>query len=398
MINTRRMKKIFVLVSFLCCLTLSAMGQTTEKLGATPAMGWNSWNKFNCQINQQLIHEIIDAMVSTGLKDAGYQYVNLDDAWHGPRDENGFIQPDAKRFSSGIKALSDYAHSKGLKFGIYTCAGSKTCANYPGSLGHEYQDALQYARWGVDYIKEDWCNTENINAKGAYRVMADAIQQTGRPMYFSLCEWGTNKPWLWAGKFAQSWRTTGDIQNNFKSVLSILDQQQGLRKYAGPGHWNDPDMLEVGNGMPVNEDRAHFSMWCMLAAPLILGNDIRHMSKETAGILMNKDVIAVDQDKLGVEGLRYATDNDLEFWFKPLEGGDWAFCILNRGTAPVKYVLNWQKFNFTDDLSKRATNFDQMVYSIRNLWTKKNEGTSKRTKKVIIPGHDVVMYRLTPKK
>ena len=217
-------------------------------------------------------------------------------------------------------------------------------------------------------------------------------------MYFSLCEWGTNKPWLWAGKFAQSWRTTGDIQNNFGSVLSILDQQEGLRKYAGPGHWNDPDMLEVGNGMPVNEDRAHFSMWCMLAAPLILGNDIRHMSKETAGIIMNKDVIAVDQDKLGIEGLKYSKENNLEFWFKPLVDGDWAFCILNRGTEPAKYVINWQKFNFTDDLSKRATDFNQTIYSIRNLWTKKNEGTSKKIKKVIVPGHDVLMYRLTPKK
>jgi alpha-galactosidase len=217
-------------------------------------------------------------------------------------------------------------------------------------------------------------------------------------MYLSLCEWGTNKPWLWAGEFAQSWRTTGDIQNNFNSVLGILDLQNGLRKYAGPGHWNDPDMLEVGNGMPVNEDRAHFSMWCMLAAPLILGNDIRHMSKETADIIMNKEVIAVDQDRLGIEGLRYAKENDLEFWFKPLEGGDWAFCILNRGTQPEKYTIDWQKFNFTDDLSKCATHFDQKTYSIRNLWTRKKEGTSKKTKKVVIPGHDVLMYRLTPKK
>jgi alpha-galactosidase len=387
-----------ILLAVLLCCPFTVHAQKFEHLADTPAMGWNSWNKFYCNINEDVIKGAIDAMVTSGLKDAGYQYVNIDDCWHGNRDADGFIQSDPVKFKSGIKALSDYAHAKGLKLGIYSCAGTKTCAGRPGSLGHEYQDALQYARWGVDYLKEDWCYAGDINPKGAYRLMRDALHAAGRPIYFSLCEWGSNKPWEWAGEIGHSWRTTGDIENNFKSVLKILDLQEGLRKYAGPGHWNDPDMLEVGNGMPVNEDRAHFSMWCMLAAPLILGNDIRSMSKETGDIVMNKEVIAIDQDKLGVEGLKFSTEGDLEFWFKPLVGGNWAFCILNRGEKPVNYTIDWKKFNVNDELSKCATNFDTTVYNLRNLWTKKNEGNTKKAKKVVIPSHDVLLYNLSVKK
>jgi alpha-galactosidase len=387
-----------ILLAVLFCCPFTVQAQKFEHLADTPAMGWNSWNKFYCNINEDVIKGAIDAMVASGLRDAGYVYVNIDDCWHGERDGNGFIQANPTTFKSGIKALSDYAHSKGLKLGIYSCAGTKTCAGRPGSFGHEYQDALQYARWGVDYLKEDWCYAENINPKGAYKLMRDALHAAGRPIYFSLCEWGSNKPWEWAGDIGHSWRTTGDIENNFKSVLKILDLQNGLRKYAGPGHWNDPDMLEVGNGMPVNEDRAHFSMWCMLAAPLILGNDIRSMSKETADIIMNKEVIAIDQDKLGVEGLKFSTEGDLEFWFKPLENGNWAFCILNRGDKPANYTIDWKNFNVNDELSKCATNFDTTVYNLRNLWTKKNEGNTKKVKKVVIPSHDVLLYNLSIKK
>jgi len=218
------------------------------------------------------------------------------------------------------------------------------------------------------------------------------------PMVFSMCEWGSNKPWEWAKEVGNSWRTTGDIQNNFKSVLTIIDLQKNIRQYAGPGHWNDPDMLEVGNGMSENEDRAHFSMWCMLAAPLILGNDVCHMSKATADIVMNKEVIALDQDELGVEGKFVGSDGNLEFWFKPLSNGDWAFCILNRGTDAAKYTIDWKKLDLNDDLSKRSTDFDKSVYAIRNLWTKKNEGTTKKEKKVVVLGHDVLVYRLIAKK
>ncbi len=393
------MKHLFysLIVILLLCFYNIAKAQKFEHLADTPAMGWNSWNKFTDYINEDIVKGTIDAMVETGLRDVGYIYINIDDSWHGERDGEGFIQSSPKKFPSGIKVLVDYAHSKGLKLGLYSDAGYKTCANYSGSLGHEYQDALQYARWGVDYLKEDFCYTENINPIGAYTLMCNAIRDAGRPVYFSICEGGYNKPWEWGKAISHSWRTTIDIQNNFESVLSIIDQQEGLRKYAGPGHWNDPDMLEVGNGMSVHEDRAHFTMWCMLAAPLILGNDIRSMNKETAEILMNKDVIAIDQDKLGVEALKFSSENGLEFWFKPLENGDWAFCILNRNKTPENYIIDWQKFNLKDDISQRSINFNTIIYNLRNLWTKKSEGNTRGKKKIVIEGHDILIWRLSRK-
>jgi alpha-galactosidase len=267
--------------------------QKFEQLALTPPMGWNSWNKFACDgINERVIRETADAMVSSGMKDAGYEYIVIDDCWQTGRDSSGNIIVDAKKFPSGIKALADYIHSKGLKFGIYSCAGNKTCAGRPGSHGHEYQDAISYARWGVDYLKEDWCNTGSQNAKASYTLMRDALYKAGRPIVFSLCEWGTNKPWEWAAGIGHLWRTCGDIANNWSkmegdkgriwggSVLANLDLQKGLEEYAGPGHWNDPDMLEVGNGvLSAAEDRAHFSLWCMLAAPLIAGNDLNNMTR-----------------------------------------------------------------------------------------------------------------------
>ncbi|KAA6318801.1 Alpha-galactosidase A, partial [termite gut metagenome] len=303
------MKKLFVgtlLLIIGCCLPMKAQApvrpqvpaipQKFEHLADTPPMGWNSWNKFACNIDESLIRTIADALVETGLRDAGYIYLNLDDCWHGQRDSLGFIQPNPAKFPSGMKALADYVHSKGLKIGIYSDAGRKTCGGHPGSFGHEYQDALQYAKWEIDYLKYDWCSSEDINPIGAYNLMRDALKAAGRPILFSMCEWGQSKPWTWAHNTGHSWRTTGDICNRFDGVdrhpgwaaygvLQILDMQEGLRQYAGPGHWNDPDMLEVGNGQSVNEDRAHFSMWCLLAAPLILGNDIRSMTQETKDIL-----------------------------------------------------------------------------------------------------------------
>lgn len=406
------MKKILLAgILFLGFVCTGSYAQKFEKLANTPQMGWNSWNKFGCDINEQMIKEMADAIVSSGLKDAGYVYVNLDDCWHGQRDADGFIQCDPKRFPSGIKALSDYVHAKGLKLGIYSDAGRYTCAGKPGSFGHEYQDALQYARWGIDYLKYDWCNNEDINPVGAYGLMRDALHAAGRPILFSMCEWGSNKPWTWAEKVGHSWRTTGDIWCSFDArndkggqrggtVLNILDQQRNLRKYAGPGHWNDPDMLEVGNGMSVNEDRAHFTMWCMLCAPLILGNDIRTMSAETKAILTNRAVIALNQDSLGVQAIYQGKDGDLEFWLKPLVNDEWAFCILNRGTEPVNYTISWPKFNLSDEeVSHRAISFDTTLYSLVDLWSGKKAGTTKAVKKakpVTIPGHDVLVYRLTP--
>ena len=399
-------------------LTLSLMATTAfaqkyEGLARTPQMGWNSWNKFADKVNEDLIKETADALVRTGLRDAGYVYLNIDDCWHGERDADGFIQSDPERFSLGIKALADYCHNRGLKLGIYSDAGRQTCGGRPGSFGHEYQDALQYARWGVDYLKYDWCNTEDINARGAYRLMSEALRAAGRPILFSMCEWGDQKGYEWGEPLAHSWRTTGDIWAHFdgllehgswhaNGVMQCMDLNADLRRYAGPDHWNDPDMLEVGNGMTINEDRAHFTMWCMMAAPLILGNDLNNMSQEVLDILTNRDVIAIDQDTLGIQGMRIQQKDSVEVWLKPLAGDDWAFCLLNRSITPKEVTLNWSNWNTLDsEVSGRSIFFDQGdVYEWRNLWwtgKKPQTGTTapKKPQTVTIPGHDVLLYRLT---
>lgn len=400
------MKRILLLI--FCIIGANAYAQKFEKLALTPPMGWNSWNRFACDVNEKLIRETADAMVASGMKDAGYVYINLDDCWHGERDSQGFIHPDPQRFPSGMKALADYIHGKGLKFGIYSDAGWKTCAGRPGTRGREYQDALTYAQWGVDFLKYDWCNTEGLNAEGAYLTMREALYAAGRPIVFSICEWGSNKPWDWGKKIGHLWRTTGDITSCWDceidhggwsswGVMRILDMQKGLRQHAGPGHWNDPDMMEVGNGMAVNEDRAHFSMWCMLAAPLIAGNDLRNMSKETAEILTNKEVIAVNQDSLGIQGVRHSAEDDLEIWFKALANSDWAMCVLNRKSTPQKVVFDWKNESVGDALSNRDARLATTVYRLRNLWTKKDIGTTEAALTADVPGHDVLMLRLSKK-
>ena len=394
----------------LAWLPLAGKAQKWEGLSQTPQMGWSSWNKFQGNIDEDIIKGIADAMVSSGLRDAGYTYINIDDCWHGKRDVDGFIQPDPKHFPNGMKALADYVHARGLKLGIYSDAGSETCAGRPGSLGHEYQDALQYARWEVDYLKYDWCNTTNINPRGAYQLISDALCAAGRPIFLSMCEWGDNQPWRWARDIGHSWRIGPDIWCSFDStrvfptyvqysVLDCINKNDSLRRYAGPGHWNDPDMLEVGNGLSVNQDRAHFTMWCMMASPLILGNDVRNMSAKTKLILTNRDLIAINQDKLGVQGLRFLSRDGLDYWFKPLANGDWAMTIFNPTRKPIACHLNWQDFNFTDDeVSKRSTEFDQQVYKVKNLWTGRMEGKSstkqKVERKLVVPAQDVVVYRL----
>jgi|WetSurMetagenome_2_1015567.scaffolds.fasta_scaffold27046_2 alpha-galactosidase len=394
---------VFLLTIILNTLTIKA--QKFDNLAPTPPMGWNSWNHFACEINEQTIKAMADAMVSTGMKDAGYQYINIDDCWHGERDSLGFIHPNYKRFPSGMKALADYVHSKGLKLGIYSCAGSKTCAGYPAGRGHEYQDALTYAQWGIDYLKYDWCNTDGLNAVGAYTTMRDALFAAGRPIVFSLCEWGNNKPWEWGASVGHLWRTTGDIYNCFDcikdhgtwkswGVMYILDMQKGLRRYAGPNHWNDPDMMEVGNGMSLNEDRAHFSMWCILAAPLIAGNDLIKMSDEVRDILTNKDVIAVNQDELGIQGFKYSSNDSIEIWFKPLANDDWAMCILNRDSKSQKVFFDWAIENVKDELFNKSLNCTLIKYNLKDLWTKKDIGTTSKKLETEILGHDVLMLRL----
>jgi alpha-galactosidase len=398
-------KSVFtgIMIAVILVLSGSAFSQKFKDLALTPPMGWNTWNKFGCNVNEEMIRGMADAMVSSGMKDAGYIYINIDDCWHGDRDSLGFIHPDSSRFPHGMKALADYVHSKGLKLGIYSDAGDKTCAGKPGSRGHEYQDALTYASWGIDYLKYDWCSTEGMCAPGAYMTMRDALYTAGRPIVFSICEWGTSKPWEWAKNVGNLWRTTGDISANFEknidhgtwvqlSVLSILDQQDSLRKYAGPGYWNDPDMLEVGNGMTNNEDRAHFSMWCMVAAPLIAGNDLTGMSNETKAILTNREVIVVDQDSLGVEGFKYSSRDSVEIWFKPLRNGNWALCFLNRGVNQKNVAFDFQKEKVSDDVSGRTV--EGTPYVLRNLWTHKDVGTTSKELKGVVEGHDVLMLEL----
>ncbi|MCX7983999.1 MAG: glycoside hydrolase family 27 protein [Bacteroidetes bacterium] len=380
--------------------------QKFKGLALTPPMGWNSWNTFKCNVDEQLIREMADAMVTSGMKDAGYQYVIIDDCWQGERDSLGFIHPDRNRFPSGMKALADYVHSKGLKFGLYSCAGSKTCGGRPGSRGHEYQDAYTYAQWGVDYLKYDWCYTEGLNSIGAYTTMRDALYAAGRPIVFSICEWGDTKPWEWAKEVGHLWRTTGDIIDCFDcevnhgswsswGVLKIVDMRRGIRQYAGPDHWNDPDMLEVGRGMTTAEDRAHFSLWCMMAAPLIAGNDLRTMSKETIEILTNKEVIAIDQDSLGIQGMKFIDNyQGVEVWIKPLKNNDWAVCFLNRSEVKRKIQFDWSKHWITDDISKRTLDTQSIHFIVRDVWAKKNIGTTQKPLVGEVGIHDVLLVRL----
>jgi len=389
-----RLRGLRVLLLFLSLLVSVSPGRALENgLARTPPMGWNSWNRFACNINEDLVKSAADALVSSSMKDAGYQYVVIDDCWQLNRDAAGNIIADAKTFPSGIKALADYVHSKGLKFGIYSDAGTKTCAGRPGSRGHEYQDALQYAAWGVDYLKYDWCNTGTENAQAAYSIMRDALEAAGRPIVFSLCEWGSNKPWLWARDVGNLWRTTGDISdcwNCKKDQLSwtqILDLQVGLEIYASPGHWNDPDMLEVGNGgMTTAEYRSHFSLWCMLAAPLMAGNDLKDMSAEIKEILTNKEVIAIDQDPLGMEGRRVRKNGDSEVWAKQMKDGSRAVALLNRGASDADISLSWEDLGYPAHLAA----------AVRDLWAKKDLGKFTGTFSAKVPSHGVVMLRVTP--
>jgi len=365
-------------------------------LARTPPMGWNSWNKFQCNVSESLIKEAANAMVHTGMRDAGYQYVVIDDCWQVNRDANGNIVADPQRFPAGIKALSDYIHSQGLKFGIYSDAGTGTCENRPGSRGYEFQDARQYAAWGADYLKYDWCNHSTQDAAASYSIMRDALAKSGRPIVFSLCEWGVTKPWLWAKDVGNLWRTTQDIFDKWDGktpsgdpvgVLQILDSQDGLESYAGPGHWNDPDMLEVGNGgMTATEYRSHFSLWCLMAAPLMAGNDIRSMSDETRDILTNKEVIAVDQDPLGKQGHRVKRAGDSEVWAKEMSDGSRAVALLNRGGMEERITVEWTGIGYPAHL--RA--------AVRDLWEHKNLDHAKGSFSASVPGHGVAMLLIRP--
>lgn len=396
-------KSIFIVCMFFV-LTITA--QKFQGLSLTPPMGWNSWNKYACDIDEKTIREITDAMVSSGMKTAGYEYVIIDDCWHGERDSLGFITASKALFPSGLKNLSDYIHSIGLKFGIYSSAGFQTCAGRPGSRGYEYQDAYIYAQWGVDYLKYDWCGSDKLNAEGAYLTMSEALIKAGRPIILGICEWGINKPWEWGAGIGHLWRTTNDIFNCFDcvnglgdwksfGVMQILDKQHGLRKYAGTDHWNDPDMLEVGNGMPVNEDRAHFSMWCMLAAPLISGCNLQNASPETLEILTNKDLIAVDQDMLGIQGFKYEVNDSVETWLKPLQNDSWAIALLNRSRNIKSVSFKWDKFIVVDSLFNKIIDTRNNEFKIRDAWKKISVGSTRKNSDISVPSHDAVVLILT---
>jgi alpha-galactosidase len=346
-------------------------------------MGWNTWNKFGCKIDEHLIRDMADALVASGMKDAGYQFVNIDDCWQVSRDNTGKIVADPDRFPSGIKALADYVHSKGLKFGIYTDAGRMTCENRPGSYGHELQDAKTYAEWGIDYVKVDWCNSEGLDPEIQYAKIADALLATGRPIVFSICDWGVKAPWRWAGKFGNLWRTTGDMSDTYSRMAEIGFGQSGLEKFAGPGHWNDPDMLEIGNGgMNQEEYRTHMSLWALLSAPLIAGTDLRSMTPETKELLTNPEAIAVDQDSKGVQGHRVWQEGSLQIWTKPLADGSQAVGLFNGTEDAIDITLQFK------DIGVRGQ------AKVRDLWQHNDMGTLTDTFKANVASHGVVLVKV----
>ncbi|KAI4329783.1 hypothetical protein MLD38_028129 [Melastoma candidum] len=359
-------------------------------LGLTPQMGWNSWNHFNCHINEQLIRETADAMVSSGLASLGYEYINLDDCWAElNRDAQGNMVGKASTFPSGIKALADYVHGKGLKLGIYSDAGTQTCSNkMPGSLGHEEQDAKTFASWGVDYLKYDNCNNPGTSPKERYPIMSKALLHSGRRIFFSLCEWGQEDPATWAPAIGNSWRTTGDIQDNWDSMTSRADQNDKWASYAGPGGWNDPDMLEVGNGgMTTEEYRSHFSIWALVKAPLLIGCDLRSMDNVTLGLLSNAEVIAVNQDKLGIQGKKVKKVGDLEVWAGQLSSNKVAVVLWNRSPSTAIITATWADIGVDPSAS----------FSVRDLWKHSTLPSVTRKISAQVSSHACKMYVLTPK-
>ncbi|NII53819.1 glycoside hydrolase family 27 protein [Luteibacter sp. SG786] len=377
---------------------LAAPAQAAETpAAALPQMGFNNWNSTHCraEFDEAMIRGIADKFISLGLRDAGYQYVNIDDCWaNWQRDKDGRLQPNPKRFPSGIAALADYIHERGLKFGLYSSAGTSTCEplqenrGFPGGLGHEKEDAKTFASWKVDYLKYDNCNNQKIDAKKRYTAMAEALRNSGRQIFFSMCEWGENKPWLWAGKDpvdAGSWRTTGDISDNYASMLKIFKENVVLDKYASLGHWNDPDMLEVGNGgMTDVEYRSHFSLWSIMAAPLLIGTDLRTIKPDALKILLNKDVIAIDQDPLGVQGKQVRDADGIHVIVKPLKDGGRAVAVFNEGDKAKAVTVTPAEIGLKAGGS----------YTMRDLWAHtdaKGDGSIKTT----LEPHATVMYRIS---
>ncbi|MFC5865564.1 glycoside hydrolase family 27 protein [Acidicapsa dinghuensis] len=358
----------------------------TNALAKTPPMGWNSWNKFHTHIDDAAVRGVADAMASSGMKDAGYQYIIIDDGWQGSRDNNGVLSPNPN--FPDMKALADYVHSKGLKIGIYSSPGPRTCGGFEGSYGHEEQDAKMYAAWGMDYLKYDWCSASRVwkdsDMQAAYQLMGDALTKTGRPIVYALCQYGRAEVQTWGQQVgANLWRTTGDIRDQYNSMLNIGLAQSRLASSAGPGHWNDPDMLEIGNGgMSLDEYKTHFSLWAMIAAPLIAGNDLRNMTPDIKDILTNSDVIAIDQDSLGAGGKEIYSAGGAKVWSKSLASGDIAVAVFNPGEQSIRTVLSLEKLGLSGK------------YQARDLWSHTDLGALPENFSVTVPVHGVAMLRL----
>ena len=398
MLHLRRPVSCGILVFCAILFSAASLAAQANSVAVTPPMGWNSWNHFAWKVTDADVRAAADPMVASGMRDAGYVYVNIDDTWEGQRDAQGFIQTNS-RFPD-MKALADYVHSKGLKLGIYSSPGPKTCGGYAGSYGHEEQDAETYAKWGIDYLKYDLCGYRDIMQKQApgdeqkqwqmmqqaYEKMHQALLKTHRPIVYSLCQYGFNAVWNWGPQVGGNlWRTTGDIKDNWDRMALIGFSQAGLSRYAGPGHWNDPDMLEVGNGgMSDTEYRLHMSLWAMLSAPLLAGNDLSKMTPATREILLNREVIAIDQDPLGRQGDRVAATGPFEVWSKPLAHGQTAVALFNRGTTayPISFTL-------------RQIGYSHPMHA-RDLWAHKDVGVIQNAYTATVPSHGVVLLRLQP--
>jgi alpha-galactosidase len=357
-------------------------------LARTPPMGWNSWNKFAGRVDADAVRGMADAMAANGMKEAGYQYINIDDTWEAGRDARGNITTN-KKFPE-MKTLADYVHGKGLKIGIYSSPGPNTCAGYEGSHGHEEQDARTYAAWGIDYLKYDWCGARNLytdeEMRAVYQIMGDALLKAGRPIVYSLCQYGRADVWKWGADVGgNAWRTTGDIRDTWDSMTKIGFAQDELAAWAAPGHWNDPDMLEIGNGgMNDDEYRTHMSLWSILAAPLLAGNDLRNMSPSILEILTNREVIAVNQDKAGKQGRRISKSADQEVWARPLFDGAQAIGLFNRGSAPAQIGVKWSDAGL-NSAPTRA----------RDLWARRDVHLDGGEYSVTVPAHGVVFLRVS---
>jgi alpha-galactosidase len=373
------------LVVLLFCSSAAVQAQDNN-LALRPPMGWNSWYGYLCKVTDTAVRTQADEMVRNGMKAGGYEYVNIDDCWQGQRDAKGVIHPN-QNFPD-MKALGDYIHSRGLKFGIYSSPGPKTCAGYEGSYGHEEQDARTYAAWGVDFLKYDWCSGGKVytprEMQGAYRKMHEALRRAGRPILYSLCQYGLERVWTWAPSVGGNmWRTAGDLDYNYDRISLVGFQQNGLERFAGPGHWNDPDMLLVGLGkIQDNENRTQMSLWSLLAAPLIASPDLTRISPEVLGILTNPEVIAVDQDPAGLQGYRVSEEGPLEVWVKPLAGGAKAIGLFNRGEATMPVTAYWKDVGVGESAV------------VRDLWARKDLGSFQSSFTAEVPKSGVVLVKV----